>query len=428
MPSKTTSPYQVGKILGNYQLLMPVSEGRLGAIWAARPWGDFSFRRLVAVKVASSVVLDNPEVEEAFVEEAHVASAVHHPHLRAVQQLGEDGKSLFIVMEWINGGSLHDVLERVPDGVLSPRVAARIVANACAGLHVAHEALTDDGEPSNVVHGDLSPFNVLLVDSGHTKVTGLGGARARNALQKIGLGDLPAIAAGPYTPPEVLLGKDIDRRADVYSMGRILSRCVRRVSMGDDARLSRSSPMVGQPRGEDEIPEGLRAIFDRASAARPEDRFPSAEAMRLALEGWLASTGGLVTERDIADVVRNTVASTIDARSASIRQTIERLDAGKPKGGVMAQVSLVPKGGESLRAERRGNPEEETQLEVVDAAPDGRLRMRAIVARAPFAWLSIFTFAVFYAAGCLLGAVVPSPRGASTVAPDTSGKTSSAGR
>jgi hypothetical protein len=186
--------------------------------------------------------------------------------------------------------------------------------------------------------------------------------------------------------------------------------------------------MNGSPRGEDEIPEGLRTICDRASAARPEDRFPSAEAMRLALEGWLASTGGLVTERDIAEVVRNTVASTIDARSASIRQTIERLDAGKPKGGGMAQVSLAPKGGESLRAERRGNPEEETQLEVVDAAPVGRLGMRAIVARAPFAWLSIFTFAVFYAAGCLLGAVVPSPRGDSTVTPDSSGKTSSAGR
>src|SRR5690242_14354237 len=122
-----------GTRLGRYELLLPIAKGGMARVWAARQHGQRGFSKLVAIKTILPHLARDGEFERMFLDEARIASMVHHPNVCEIYELGEEGRVLYLAMEWVMGESLAHILRVSGSCVpLEPRVVARIVSDACA--------------------------------------------------------------------------------------------------------------------------------------------------------------------------------------------------------------------------------------------------------------------------------------------------------
>lgn len=316
-----------GTRLGPYDLLVPVGSGGMANVWAARVR---STGQIVALKLLLPELAENPAFREMFFDEARIASRVSHPNVATTYELVQDGATLFLVMEFVHGPSLMRVLRPGPEHLedpprvpIHPRLAARIVADACAGLHAAHELVGPDGRSLGVVHRDVSPHNVLLTADGHVKITDFGVAKALGKSSQTIAGQIKGKLA--YMAPEQLTGGGVDRRSDIFALGCVLYELtlgVRPFTGEHDPQVmaaivmgeypAPSAAMAGYPRE-------LEAILARALGNDPDQRFPSAEHMRQALEAYLASSGPPVTAAHVAALARERCGAETDARAAALR-------------------------------------------------------------------------------------------------------------
>jgi eukaryotic-like serine/threonine-protein kinase len=338
-----------GTRLGRYELLLPIAKGGMARVWAARQHGQRGFTKIVAIKTILPHLARDAEFERMFLDEARIASMVHHPNVCEIYELGEEGRVLYLAMEWVNGESLAHVL-RVSGQCqpLDPRVVARIVSETCAGLNAAHNLESDDGQALGVVHRDVSPHNILVSADGHVKVADFGVAKALGQSHShTSAGQLKGKIN--YMAPEQVTGAPVDRRSDLFSLGCVLyeattgvqpfkgegdHQVMHRLLKGDAAAPSQLVP--GYP------PE-LEHIVMRALSTDPEDRYPSADRMRMALEEWLAR-GPVVTEMHIAGSVKARVGAILERRRERIRaaqSSVERVDIGNDPPLVEA---LTPSG------------------------------------------------------------------------------------
>jgi eukaryotic-like serine/threonine-protein kinase len=332
MPSEPGDTLAPGDTIGRYQLTSLLASGGMGEVWTARPIGT-GFARAVALKLVRAEMSGDANYARMFIDEATVASAIHHPNVCETYELGKHGDRLFMAMEWVAGDSLAGLLRRGDTLVaLDWRVAARIIADACAGLHAAHETVDSDGTPLGVVHRDISPPNILISLQGQAKVSDFGIAKARDQLhERTKTGEVKGKFA--YIPPEQISGGLVDRRADVYAMGCVLYVATlgsRPFGNGADAlRKILSNEYKAPHELRPDFPEGLEAIIKKALAPAPDARFASAEDMQMALEEWLMASGKLVTASDVAKCVKERinpeVRAHIDAIMSQNRVAPDRL-------------------------------------------------------------------------------------------------------
>ncbi len=296
-----------GKTIGRYRLLYPIAAGGMAQVWTARPEGG-GLARTVAIKLVRPEYAADEEYSRMFIDEAMVASSIHHPNVCEIYELGRDGDLLFMALEWVAGDSLSGLVQRGTD--LSPLpdlVAARIVADACAGLHAAHEATDPDGQPLGIVHRDVSPPNILISMHGHVKVSDFGIAKARHQLHsRTRTGEIKGKFA--YIPPEQILGRGVDRRADVYAMGCVLYVATLGLRPFGGGATALGKIVQGKFRLPTELKpdysEELQAIVVKSLAADPNQRYQTAEEMRIALEQWMLSSSRMVVPADVARTVR----------------------------------------------------------------------------------------------------------------------------
>jgi serine/threonine protein kinase len=340
----------------------------MGRVWAARQLG--TLQRLVAIKTALSEGAQTAEFERVFLDEARIASLIHHPHVCGVYELGEQDNVLYLVMEWSDGGTLLEVLKRQPSGRLPSIIAAGIIAKVCAGLHAAHELEDEEGQPLNVVHRDVTPQNILLSSQGHVRLADFGVAKAHGQMHRpTETGEVKGKLS--YMAPEQLTSKHVDRRVDIFALGCVLYECTvgRRPFHGEGALSTlyqileqEVEPPSAQVPG---YPTELNRIVLKALSKQPGERYQTAEAMQKDLEAWLISEGELVGETQIARVVMDALGDSIRARSELIELAIERFDSGEfaPRGessvvekasGSGAGESSAPGVSSSPRTESRG--------------------------------------------------------------------------
>jgi len=322
-----TDELHAGSAVGPYDLLAPIGVGGMARVWAARVRGKAD---VVAVKMLRPELAENVEFRKMFFDEARIASRVRHPHVCSTFEMGEQYGTLYLAMEWLDGPSLMRVLrpgrqdvtecERIP---IRPRIAARIVADACAGLHAAHELVGDDGRPLAVVHRDVSPHNLLMTSGGDVKITDFGVAKALGKSHMTIAGQLKGKLA--YMAPEQLVGGAIDRRCDVFALGCVLYEITtgQRPFQGEHDPQVMTSIMLGryEPPGSivPSYPHELAIVVMRALANEPENRYPSADHMRIALEEYLRKSGPQVGPSQIAALIRERCGAEIEARAAALR-------------------------------------------------------------------------------------------------------------
>lgn len=276
--------------LGRYEVLGQLAAGGMAEILLARLSGPGDFRRAVVIKRVLRSYATNASFVRMFLHEARIVAALRHPNLVHVQELGEEDGEPFLVMEYVAGENAASLLKRctVANEPLDPRLAAHLVAETCAGLHVAHELTDDDGEPQNLVHRDVSPQNVLVSYDGHVKLVDFGVALVERRPNLTEPGELKGKLA--YMSPEQGRGLPLDRRSDLFSLGIVLyelstgRRLFQRPSAARCIDAICREPVVPPSRVVlGSYPAALEAIVMRALSKDPDDRYRTAAEMRLAL-------------------------------------------------------------------------------------------------------------------------------------------------
>ena len=302
VPSGTTERYRV---------VGPLSKGGMAELWLALQVGVQGFSRVVALKRVLASHQEDAAFLEMFLDEARLAARLDHPHIVRIYELGQDGDSYFLAMEYLPGEDLrqlHDVIAaanlRVP-----PELAAHLVERAADALHFAHELTDESGAPLNLVHRDVSPSNVIVTYDGQVKVVDFGIAKARVNAFQTGANVMKGKLG--YLAPEQFTGAAVDRRTDVFGLGILLWELLTntRLFVRDSAAATMAAASVGEvpPLSgfrQDVSPE-LEAIVQHALAHEPVQRFQTAGEMRDALEHYLRTDVLPPTTRDVAEWVQS---------------------------------------------------------------------------------------------------------------------------
>jgi len=275
-----------GSPAGAYEVIAHLKRGGMANLYLAHRNGAAGFRRLVAVKVIHPDIAEDARSVAMFVQEARVTARIAHPNVVHVEDLGEVSGTYFLVMEYIHGGSLAQLLNALSEKKrrLAPEVAVAIAARIAEGLHAAHEVTDASGALIGLVHRDVSPQNILLSHKGHVKLIDFGVAKNPAA------SDLSQVATLKgkirYMSPEQAGLRDLDRRSDVYSLGLVLWEMLtmRRPFQGQkvfDILQEVREPNISPPaRYASDVPPALDAVVMRALSPDPEDRHADAKDFR----------------------------------------------------------------------------------------------------------------------------------------------------
>jgi eukaryotic-like serine/threonine-protein kinase len=334
-----------GKTLGRYQLLASVARGGMGQVWLGRLQGARGFHKLVAVKTLLTTADESGRFERMLLEEARIASLIHHSNVVQTIELGEDDGTLYLVMEWVDGEPLTHVVTKAKErGGLPLEVAANLVSQMLRGLHAAHELCDTSGAPLGVVHRDVSPHNVLITYTGTAKLLDFGIAKAtKQSSVATVTGEVKGKFA--YMAPEQVLGTVMDRRTDLFAAGIMLYT----LTVGrhpfkhhNDAgvlhAITSESPAPKPSSFVPDYPPALEAVVMKALEKRIERRFATADEMRVALEAAVSAasaTGDAATGK----YVRELLAENAAARREAVRRTLVRADTETSSGSMVAFVT-----------------------------------------------------------------------------------------
>jgi serine/threonine protein kinase len=278
-------PVERGSSLGPYQIQFRLGAGGMGEVWRAL---DTRSGREVAVKVISQQAASDPDLLSRFLSEAKAASALHHPNILAVHDVGESPAGPYIVMEFVDGGTVRSLLM---NGRLPVAQAVEIAMQAAEGVANAHEA--------GIVHRDLKPDNLMITSDGVVKILDFGLARSLRPEDAAEGGRTAAgmiVGTAAYVSPEQLRGEKATERSDVFALGVVLFE----MATGENpfqrnnpiemfSAILRDDPPPLAERARD-APEELSRTVLRALAKRPEDRYATAKELAADLRSVHALT------------------------------------------------------------------------------------------------------------------------------------------
>lgn len=267
---------------GRYELHRRLGRGGMAEVYLAR---DQMLDRAVAVKVLFPALATDPGFVERFRREAQSAAGLNHPNIVGVYDWGEANGTYFIVMEYVEGESLAEMIQA--QGRVAPDRAAEIASDIAAALGFAHRN-------GGVIHRDVKPGNVLITPEGTVKVADFGIARAISDSSDQNLTKTGSVmGTATYFSPEQARGAGVDPRSDVYSLGCVIYEMVtgRPPFQGENAvaiaykhvQEAPVSPRLVDPA----IPDTLEAITLKCLAKNPDNRYPSAQDLRADLTRYL---------------------------------------------------------------------------------------------------------------------------------------------
>jgi len=263
---------------GRYEILARIGGGGMALVYKAY---DTLLQRNVAIKVLREQFVHDEEFIQRFRREARSAASLSHPNVVSIYDVGQDEDTHYIVMEYIEGGTLNDIIkERAP---LQPEEAVRIASQICDALDHAHQ--------NGIIHRDIKPHNILIGKNGRIKVTDFGIARAATSSDITQTGAV--LGSVHYFSPEHAKGVAQGEKSDIYSLGAVLYQMVtNRLPFAGDSPISVALKHLQEnleaPRAINPlIPQSVENIILKAMRKNPDERYASAKAMLADLETCL---------------------------------------------------------------------------------------------------------------------------------------------
>jgi hypothetical protein len=282
-----------GTVVGPYEIVAPLGAGGMGEVYRAR---DARLGREVAIKILPRSVATDEDRLRRFELEARAASALNHPNVVAVHDVGRHEGAPFVVSELLEGETLR---ERMQDGALHPRRAVEYAVQMAQGLAAAHDR--------GIVHRDLKPENVMVTRDGHVKILDFGLAKLtrmepeeREDAATFTRQTDPGKVLGTvgYMSPEQVRAQPVDLRSDLFSLGAVLYEMLsgRRAFRGDSAVETLNAILKEEPPDLTlSLPVGLDRVVRHCLEKRPDDRFQSARDLAFALQSIAADSGSQAT-------------------------------------------------------------------------------------------------------------------------------------
>jgi len=255
----------------------------MGVVYKAK---DTRLGRPVALKVMRAEWMEDAERQRRLVREAQAASALNHPNILTIYEIGSDAGVSFIAMEYITGGTLADLLA---SGPLPADRALRMTAQVADALVAAHAA--------GIVHRDLKPSNIMLATEDRIKVVDFGIAKLAGSAVPTGVGATALTASGaivgsaPYMSPEQAAGRGIDERSDIFSLGAVLYEMLagHRPFAGADGADTLAAILRDTPPPIPGVAPQVARVVERCLAKDPSQRFRSAGELKAAIEACLSA-------------------------------------------------------------------------------------------------------------------------------------------
>jgi Protein kinase domain len=279
---------------GGYVLLHLIAEGGMGQVFLAEKKGAQDFRKVLVLKRMLPHLMQRPGFVAMFLEEARIVSMLAHPNIVQVFDFGEFDGAYYLAMEYLPGESLAVIIEEAErTGLRVPvQVALQVLVSVCDGLHYVHEF--GEGETwLDLIHRDVSPTNIVVTYQGGVKLLDFGIARAVDRKDITAPGVVKGKLA--YCSPEQLVGAEMDRRSDIFSLGAVMFEILtgkqlfaRATEIGNYCALTADDappPSSLRP----EVPPEVDRIVGKALRMSPDDRYQTAREMRGELERLLTS-------------------------------------------------------------------------------------------------------------------------------------------
>ena len=283
----------VGRTIGRYRVCFEIASGGMATVYLASLRGAAGFNKVVALKSIHPHLASDPRFVHMFLDEARIASRLNHANVCQVFDFGEADGAHYLAMEYLAGEPLAAVVERAARASLldTPEwraLVARIVSDACAGLHAVHEVTDPDGKALDVVHRDVSPHNVFVTYDGVAKVVDFGIARAKHQVHRTETGEIKGNL--PYIAPEQIKGPSVDRRADVWSIGVVTwealtgQQLFKRETPVETMYAVLQAPVLRADHVAPALPAAWADVIERALSRDREARWRTTEEMGRALE------------------------------------------------------------------------------------------------------------------------------------------------
>ncbi len=434
------------RVVGRYILFGEIAAGGMATVHFGRLNGPVGFSRTVAIKRLHPQFAKDPEFVTMFLDEARLAGRIRHPNVVPTLDVVATEGEIFLVMEYVQGESLARLARalRVRGVGLPPDIAVTILAGTLHGLHAAHEAKDEHGEPLSIVHRDVSPQNILIGTDGVARVLDFGVAKAAGRLQTTREGQLKGKIA--YMAPEQLHSGQVARQTDIYAAAVVLWETLtgKRLFEGDNEAMVLMRALEGKFPPPSTVVAGLPTAFDdvvaRGLAKRPEDRWTTAREMAIALE----RCGRMASPSEVGEWVERTATDELTKRAARVAEiesvtsqignkqaealiaeasgSVPRIQEKFPSSRNLAlsEVVQVP-AAETMSASARGN-ELDSQLSSISVSRSGqsstRSRPRNRTGLAVLIALAVFV-GIMGAIILVLKGANPPPKAAAAASPST---------
>lgn len=294
---------------GKYTLLEKLAVGGMAEIYKAKTFGAEGFEKELAIKRILPHAAEDKEFINMLIDEAKLSVLLSHANIVQVYDLGKVGQDYFISMEYIHGINFRDILYKLREKNqrMPTDLAVYVASEVCKGLDYAHRKTDANNQPLGIVHRDVSPQNILISFEGEVKIVDFGIAKAAMNISHTMAGILKGKIA--YMSPEQAMGKQIDARTDLFSLGILLYEALsgKKLFTGDSQfevlkKIRTTRINIGKL--PETIPPSLKPILAKALAYEVEDRFASAGDLQVALTKYLYSTYTDFSPRKLAVFVK----------------------------------------------------------------------------------------------------------------------------
>jgi serine/threonine protein kinase len=329
---------------GPYQLVKRLATGGMGELFLAIRPGTTGFAKFFVLKRIRKDLADSEEFRQSFLHEGHVAALIDHPNVVHVYDLGEIDGAYYMTMEHVSGNDLQSLLEAV-EGPLELSTALHVLDRLCEGVGYAHDAQGPDGTPLKLVHRDINPRNVLLGFSGAVKLTDFGIAKVRMEHREQTRTGVIKGKLG-YLAPEQAMGKGVDHRSDIYSLGLLLFEMTtgEQAVRGETEREKLFAALDGLIHRPTELlpdyPAGLEEIYLKATAKELSQRYQSVAEMQEQLQAFRMEHRLVVGAAPLAQLMRLCFAEQLEQQRAVAKELLG--NASRVSSSTLLGLSDVP--------------------------------------------------------------------------------------